>query len=310
MNILITGGAGYKGCVLAERLLDEGHTVTIFDIFLWGVYPILHILDHPRLTVVKGDVQNEELYGDFIKRVDVIINLAGIVGFPACRRQPRLAQRINCDSVKFLASRLSVNQQLIHASTGSVYGNLDDICREDSPTNPLTEYGVTKLEAEKYVSDVGGVCLRFATAYGLTTCPRFDLLPNFFVWKAITDGYIVAYEAEAKRTLIDVRDMALAYSLTLKNFEAMSGGIFNAGHESLNVTKRQVLDEVVKLIPDFEVVDMSIRSDPDQRDYEVDYSRLRDFTGFATEFSLSDTLSQLERATRLLAKTQTSEWRV
>lgn len=310
MKVLITGGAGYKGCVLSERLLAEGHEVTILDIFIWGVRPILHILDHPRLTVVKGDVQNEEIYGPLIESADAVINLAGIVGFPACRRQPRLAQKVNCDSVKFLTSKLSPNQMLIQASTGSVYGKLDDICRENSTTNPLTEYGVTKLDAEKHVLDAGGVCLRFATAYGLTTCPRFDLLPNFFVWKAITDGYIVAYETEAMRTLIDVRDMASAYSLTLANYSDLSGGIFNTGHESLNVTKRQVLDAVVELIPSFEVVDQSIGSDPDQRDYEVDYSMFREATGFKPEYSLMQSLRGVKIAASLLSSATHNEWRV
>jgi nucleoside-diphosphate-sugar epimerase len=310
MKVLITGGAGYKGCVLSERLLDEGHEVTILDIFLWGVRPILHILDHPKLTVVKGDVQDEELYGTLIESVDAVVNLAGIVGFPACRRQPRLAQKVNCDSVKFLASRLNPNQQLIQASTGSVYGKLDDICRENSPTNPLTVYGVTKLEAEKYVLGAGGVCLRFATAFGLTTCPRFDLLPNFFVWKAITDGYIVAYETEAMRTLIDVRDMASAYSLTLANYPDLSGGIFNTGHESLNVTKRQVLEAVKEIIPEYEIIDMSIGTDPDQRDYEVDYSMFREVTGFEPKYSLMQSLLGVKIAAGLLSSATYNEWRV
>lgn len=310
MKVLITGGAGYKGCVLSERLLADGHEVTIFDIFLWGVRPILHILDHPKLTIVRGDVQDEKLYGTLIDSADVVINLAGIVGFPACRRQPLLAQKINCDSVKFLASKLRPNQQLIQASTGSVYGKLDDICRESSTTNPLTEYGVTKLDAEKYVLDAGGVCLRFATAYGLTTCPRFDLLPNFFVWKAITDGYVVAYETESMRTLIDVRDMASAYILTIANFSDLSGGIFNTGHESLNVTKRQVLDAVAELVPSFEIVDMSIGSDPDQRDYEVDYSLLREATGFEPKFSLMQSLRGVKLAASLLSSATHNEWRV
>ena len=310
MNILITGGAGYKGCVLTERLLNEGHNVTIFDSFVWGVRPVLHLLDNQRLQIVKGDVQDEEAYGKLISKADAVVNLAGIVGFPACRREPILAQRINADSVKFLTSKLSPNQQLIQASTGSVYGKLEDICTEESTLNPLTEYGVTKLEAEKYVLDAGGVCLRFATAYGLTTCPRFDLLPNFFVWKAITDGYIVAYETEAKRTLIDVRDMALAYSLTFQNFESMSGGVFNAGHETLNVTKRQVLDEVVRLLPHFEVVDKSIGSDPDQRDYEVDYSKFREFTGYSPQYSLEDSLRGVKLAAELLSSATHNEWRV
>ena len=97
MNILITGGAGYKGCVLTERLLNEGHNVTIFDSFVWGVRPVLHLLDNQRLQIVKGDVQDEEAYGKLISKADAVVNLAGIVGFPACRREPILAQRINAD---------------------------------------------------------------------------------------------------------------------------------------------------------------------------------------------------------------------
>ena len=104
--------------------------------------------------------------------------------------------------------------------------------------------------------------------------------------------------------------MATVYSLALQNFDTLSGGVFNAGHESLNVTKRQVLEAVKEIIPDYEIIDMSIGSDPDQRDYEVDYSSFREVTGFEPKYSLLESLKGVETAARLLVATSHSEWRV
>lgn len=90
------------------------------------------------------------------------------------------------------------------ASTGSVYGRVDEMCTEDRIPTPLTHYGRTKLAGERMALDFGGVSLRFATVIGVSPCMRFDLLVNDFVYQAVHAGWIALYQPGARRSFVDV----------------------------------------------------------------------------------------------------------
>src|SRR5512138_150297 len=239
-RVLLTGGAGYIGSLLAPMLLRAGHQVTIFDRFLFGASPLLGFSAHPRLEIVKGDVRDRGAIAAAVRRHDWILHLAAIVGYPACAADEALAISTNVDGTANVVDSMSKAQRLVFASTGSTYGKVDGTCTEESPTAPLSLYGRTKRDAERLVQDRGvpHVVMRFATVYGSSPRMRLDLLVNDFVYQALHNKQIVLYEGHYRRTFLHSTDAAAVYPFAMANWEKMAGGVFNVGDESMNCTKR------------------------------------------------------------------------
>ena len=235
-KILVTGGAGYKGVLLVEKLLNSGHNVTIMDNFMYGYDSILHLLQYELLSVIKEDIRNTRQ--ETLARFDVIFHLAGISGYPACEANPHSAKLINVDASKALADNLSHDQRLIYASTTSFYGKTGSICSEETEVEPVSLYGITKYQAEQYLLQrENTISLRFATLYGVSSRMRVDLLVNDFVGKAVMERCLVLFESSTKRTFLHVRDAIAGYMMALEQFETMKGQIFNVGDESMNYSK-------------------------------------------------------------------------
>jgi len=314
MAILVTGGAGFKGSLLCHSLLQLGAKVVCVDCLKWGAGPVMGLISHPNFEFIKGDVRDNALMDSVLKRVEVVINLAAIVGYPACDAAPEEAKQVNSEFVKNLTKKLSKSQLLIHASTGSVYGRLEEICTEESPTNPLSLYGVTKLHAETVVRDVGGVNLRFVTAFGVSPCMRFDVLPSHLMWKALTERYIVIYESQAKRAFVDVTDMVRAYIFAFKNYAEMSGKVYNVGDELLNVSKGHITETVASVIYQRErwkvkIFDETSIKDKDARDYEVSFKKINSL-GFECKVSLVKGLHQTYVAAKAVMEDHSNPWRI
>jgi nucleoside-diphosphate-sugar epimerase len=283
MKILVTGGAGYVGAVLTETLVDAGYDVTVFDSLAFGVQPILHLADRAR--IVQGDVRDADAVRRAVSDADAVIHLAAVVGFPACTSRPIEARQINVDGTCNVADALSNSQHLIFASTGSTYGLIAGECTEESPTEPLSLYGQTKLEAEAVCRDKGGTSLRFATLFGLSPCMRFDLLVNTFVYRAIRDRYLVLYEGGHKRTFLHVLDAVDGYLLVLAQAAALKGDVFNVGWGDLNYTKRAIAEAVDRYYG-FYIHEAEVGNDLDCRDYHVNYDKVAGI-GFRPHRSLS-----------------------
>jgi nucleoside-diphosphate-sugar epimerase len=296
MKILITGGAGFKGCVIADALLDQGHEVTIFDVLRYGEGPGMGLLKRGA-RVVRGDVTRIEQLAPEVARHDAVIHLAALVGFPLCDAEPRLAEEVNVGGTKNLVSLMHPGQLLVYASTGSVYGRVEGLCTEDQLPTPLTLYGRTKLEAERIATDFGGVSLRFATLFGVSPCMRFDLMINAFVYRAIHIGWMVLYQADDRRSFLDVSDAADSYVFALENYAEMAGKVFNVGDPKLNLTKRDVVEAVSAHFP-MRVVYEDVRADPDQRNYEVSFDRIRQL-GFKSSVPLDASILAIGAAAQL-----------
>ena len=215
-NVLVTGGAGYLGSLLCGDLLNLDYKVTILDKFKFGVSSILHIIDKKNLTVIRGDIRDSSNQS-LLKKFDIIINLAGIVGYPACDEDRWEATSVNVDAVKEMSKMLSPNQLFIQPSTGSSYGKVNDICTEETPINPLTLYGSNKAEAEKYILDKNAISLRFATVYGASPRMRLDLFVNQIVMSAVKEKYYVMYQANASRTFLHSRDAVSSIIFSINN---------------------------------------------------------------------------------------------
>ncbi|HEY4501188.1 MAG TPA: NAD(P)-dependent oxidoreductase [Candidatus Paceibacterota bacterium] len=284
MKILVTGGAGYIGSVLVPMLLNDGYDVRVFDNLSYGQSSMLPYFIDDHFEFIKGDIRDVKAVKKAVDGTDAIIHLAAIVGAPGCNKDPVLAREVNYQGTVNV-NRARTGQKLIYASTGSVYGKVDGICTEKSPANPLSVYGETKLMAEKEVLRSGNaIAYRFATAFGLSSKLRLDLLPNYFVFNALKDKHLVIYDRDFKRTFVHVKDIARSYLFGLKHFAAMKNKVYNVGSEKINKTKGEIADLMREKI-DFEIYCANENiPDPDQRDYEVSYQKIRDI-GFKTKIS-------------------------
>ena len=194
-RILITGGAGYIGSVLTEQLLKKKFSVTIYDNLSYGGNHLINYLNYKNFEFVKGDIRDELGLKRVMKNKDMIIHLAAIVGYPACSKNPKLANEVNYLGTKKLLDLKSPNQAVFYASTGSNYGSISDICTEETKVNPLTTYAKTKDKAETLVKNSKSyIAYRFATAFGSSPRMRLDLMINDFVYKLMTQNYLVVYE--------------------------------------------------------------------------------------------------------------------
>ena len=305
MNILVTGGAGYIGSILLQRLLDRGHSVTVLDNFMFGQTSLNHLCHYSALNIINGDVRNEALVKNLLANADVIIPLAALVGAPLCSKDPIGASSINHDSIMLLLSLKSTEQWVLMPTTNSAYGSGDEnnFCTEESPLRPISQYAIEKVKVEKSLLEHQNVIsLRLATVFGMSPRMRLDLLVNDFVYRAVTDGSIVLFESHFKRNYIHVRDIAETFLHCLDQFDDMAGNIYNVGLSSANLSKLQLCYEIKKFLPNLVIIEEANRKDPDQRDYIVSNGKL-EATGWSPRITLADGIQELIKGFRYLRKT-------
>ena len=292
MKILITGGAGYIGSVLTGQLLKKNFHVTIYDNLTYGGDHLIHYFSYKNFSFVEGDIRDQSKLKNVLKNKDIIIHLAAIVGYPACSKNPKLANEINYLGTKQLISLKSPNQAIFFASTGSNYGSISDICTEETKVNPLTAYAKTKDKAEKIVSENKNfIAYRFATAYGSSPRMRFDLMINDFVYKLLTQNYLVVYEKEFMRTFLHIEDISRSFVHGIENFKKMKNNIYNVGNEKLNYSKEDVCKAIQKKVSGY-VYFAEIGKDKDKRNYYVSYEKIRK-TGFKNKYNLEYGIDEL-----------------
>ena len=304
MQILITGGAGYIGSVLVPSLLSEGHQVTVVDNFMYGQASLLDCCHHPGLTVVRGDARDERLIRELITRADALLPLACLTGAPLCDRDPLEAKSVNLDAVLMLLARRSPHQRVIFPTTNSGYGIGQNgmECTEDTPLRPISIYGRLKVDAERAVLEAGNsITLRLATAFGISPRMRLDLLVNDFVYRAVTDGFLVLFQGHFKRNFIHVRDIARAFLHGLKNFDSMKGEPYNVGLSDANLSKLELCQEIKRNVPQFYFTEAQIGQDPDQRNYIVSNEKI-ERTGFKPTVSLTQGIQELIKGYQVVRK--------
>ena len=300
MRILVTGGAGYVGSTLVPMLLEQGHRVRVFDALRFGGHGLLPCCEHRTFELVKGDVTDPEAVRKALDGVEAVVHLAAIVGYPACKKEPQVAQATNVEGTRTLLRERKPDQKVIFASTGSIYGSIPDyVCNEDTPRAPITLYGETKAAAEQLVLEAGNsVAYRYATAFGVSNRMRLDLMPNDFTYQAVKNRSLIVYEGGFKRTFVHVRDMARSIVFALERWDTVRDDVYNVGHESMNFTKEDVARKVLEHV-DYYLHFAEVGTDADRRNYEVSYEKIRR-KGFETTIDLDRGIAELVRAARLI----------
>jgi len=309
MNILITGGAGYIGSVLTPMLLAKGHNVTVLDSFMYRQSSLLDCCSYKNFSVVNGDARDEELIAEHIKNKDLIIPLAALVGFPLCEKNKTDAYNTNYEAVEMLLRlRDKDTQKVIFPCTNSGYGvgEKDIYCTEESPINPISLYGKTKMKAETAVLESGNsMTFRFATLFGASPRMRTDLLVNDFTYRAVFDRTVVVFEGDFKRNYLHVRDAAGAFIFAMENFDKMQGRQYNCGLSDCNISKLELCAKIKEHIPSFVYIESPIGTDPDKRDYIVSNERIESM-GWRPHYSVDDGINELIKAFSIIKNNQYS----
>ena len=306
MKILVTGGAGYIGSVMVPTLLEGGHEVTVIDNFMYDQNSLLDCCFQKKFTLVRGDVRDEKMVSEQVKKADAIFPLACFTGAPLCDQFPEEARAVSLDAVKMILKLRSRDQKIIFPTTNSGYGigEKNKFCDEKTPLRPISLYGRLKVDAEKAVLDSkNAITLRLATAFGASPRMRLDLLVNDFVYRAVQDGFVVLFQSHFKRNYIHVRDIARAFSHVLGHFDQMKNEPYNVGLSDCNLSKKELCLEIQKQIPRFHFVDAEIGEDPDKRDYIVSNAKIEK-TGYRPQFSLQFGITELMKAYQVIKRNQ------
>ena len=306
MKVLVTGGAGYIGSVLVGRLLEEGHEVTVVDNFRLDQTSLLHYCHDPRFTVLKADVRDPDVMVPQIKKADVILPLAGLVGAPICARDPVGAKTVNYEAVQLILDHRSKQQWVVFPSTNSGYGVGDAgvYCTEESPLRPISLYARLKVEMERIVLDQDNVVtFRFATLFGVSPRMRIGLIVNDFTYRAVRDKWIVLFEPHFQRNYLHVRDAAEAFMHVLKNFGTMKNQAYNVGLTEANKSKLELCHEIQKVIPGFHIFVSEYDKDPDQRNYIVSNEKI-EATGFKPQHTLLAGITEMVKAYEMVASNE------
>ncbi|HOU10181.1 MAG TPA: NAD(P)-dependent oxidoreductase [Clostridiales bacterium] len=297
-KILITGGAGYLGSILTPLLLKNGYEVTVLDNFYFSQNSLLDCCANPAFSIIRGDARDRDTLLRAMEGKDYILPLAALVGFPLCDKDRIAARTTNTDAVKLIISLREPRQRIIFPCTNSGYGlgAGETFCTEDSPIQPISLYGITKMEAEKAVLEAGeSLTFRFATLFGASPRMRTDLLLNDFVYRAVFDSTVVIFEGHFKRNFLHVRDAAGAFLFAVKHFDEMKGRQYNCGLTQANLSKIEVCEKIREHIPSFVFIEAPVGEDPDKRNYIVSNQRIEEM-GWRPAYTLDDGIEELIKA--------------
>jgi len=307
-RILVTGGAGYIGSVLVRLLLNRNYKVRVLDSLLFGGESIVELLNNPDFEFIKGDVREEQILKIALKDIDAVVNLAAIVGDPACAKSPDLARETNFEASKTLykiANTFGI-KRFIFASTCSNYGKMDNpdiLVDEDSNLAPVSLYAETKVATENFLLNqpkenaCKPTCLRFSTVYGLSPRMRFDLTVNEFTKELALGRDLKIFGEQFWRPYCHVIDLCRSVLAVIEAREKkVSFNVFNVGSTSENYTKKMIVDEIVRQLPG-SVVEYVQRND-DPRDYKVNFKKINESLGFEITRTVPEEITQIIKVVR------------
>lgn len=303
MRICVPGGAGYVGSRLVPELLKLGHTVVVYDLYLYGENVFSECNEYKNLIEVKADLRDFATVDKALQNCDAVIHLACISNDPSFELNPKLGKSINLDSFEpfvQLAKKHGV-KRFIYASSSSVYGiKQEPNVVESMPLEPLTDYSKFKAECEKilfkYMSD-DFICtvLRPATVCGYAPRQRLDVVVNILTNLAYNTGKIKVTGGTQMRPNIHIEDMVRAYLHVLDcPKEKVQGEVFNVGYHNHTVL---ALGEMVhKIVSQKRAVELIVESTNDNRSYHVCSQKIEKQLGFTPKWTVENAISDLVSA--------------
>jgi len=298
-TVVITGGAGYIGSLLVRRLLARSYRVRVVDGLLFGDAALAEARHHPNFELVVADFRQMAAIGPAFAGADAVIHLGGLVGDPACALDSALTLSINQDATATVAMACAAHgvKRLIFASSCSVYGASDGLLDEASALNPVSLYAQTKIASEQMLLDPARswpapVIMRFATVYGFSPRPRFDLVVNLLTAKAVVDGRITIQGGEQWRPFVHAEDLGKALEQTLEApLDLVAGQIFNVGSDAQNYRLAQLGEVIQAAVPSASI---ETEAGSDRRDYRVSFAKIQDRLGFCPDWSLEAGIAQIK----------------
>lgn len=299
---LVIGGAGYIGSHVVEQLLKDGQKVRVIDRLMYGRESISEFATHPNFELIEGDATDIATLPRAMKGASTVVHLAGLVGDPACAVDPQFTRHTNIIATKMakdIAKALGV-YRFIFASSCSVYGSSDAEVRESDPLNPVSLYAQTKIDSENELlhsvpDDFFITVLRFATVFGHSRRPRFDLVANLFTAQAFTEGIITVFGPNQWRPFIHVSDLARAILLVSKaETSLIQSQVFNVGDKNLNMTILQLATIVKKVVDEVRPVKITINEDSgDRRNYAVSFDKIHSALRFEAQITIEKGITEI-----------------
>lgn len=302
MKILITGAGGYIGSMLSDQLVRQGYKVIAIDTMKYAKNSLNHLFFYDNFKFINADVTSESVIKKQVKNVDFIIPLAALVGAPICEKNKKQATAVNFIQIKIILKYINKNQKIIYLNSNSGYGvgEKNKYCTEESSLNPISHYGVTKVQSEQYIikNFKNFVCFRLATVFGYSYRMRTDLIVNYYIKEAIIKKKLEIFEPHFRRNFIHVKDVVRAIQFVIENFNKVKGQIYNLGLSNANLTKLELAKKVKKVIPKLKIKIISGKKDPDQRDYFVSNKKIEK-RGFKARFSLKRGINEVHQSLKL-----------
>lgn len=302
-NILITGGAGYVGCVLTPQLLDAGYRITVYDTFWYGNL----LPKHPNLRTVEGDIRDTGRLADALRGAEAVISLACISNDASFELDEKLSTSVNLDAFEpmVIAAKRAGVKRFVYCSSSSVYGVSDkpDVT-EDHPLVPVSLYNKYKGMCEPLLwkhqaPDFTCVTIRPATICGYSPRTRLDLSVNILTNHAVNNNKITVFGGTQLRPNLHIQDMCDLYQLLLElPNEKIAGQTFNAGYQNLSIMDiaKTVRDVVQKEFPEKGEIGLVTTPTDDIRSYHINSDKIARVIGFKPKRTIEDAVRDLCKA--------------
>ncbi len=302
-SVTIIGGAGYIGGVLTERLLAAGYEVTCLDRLIYqSTVSVLPYMSNPSYRFIYGDLVEVPVLERAIEGSAHVVLLAGLVGDPITKHYPDASHAINDVGIQRCIDVLDKKgiDRLVFVSTCSNYGMIasDELADESYPLSPLSSYARSKVAAEELILskrgavDYSPTILRFATAFGMAPRMRFDLTVNEFTRELALGRELEVFDAHTWRPYCHVRDFARLIQKVIEAPRAdVAFEVFNAGGDVNNQRKQDILETILRFVPNGKVRFQDNGSDP--RNYRVSFQKVKTVLGFEPDFTVSDGVREL-----------------
>jgi nucleoside-diphosphate-sugar epimerase len=317
-KVMVTGAGGYIGTQLVRDLVKEGHEVTAVDRFFFGKEPLSEFINNKQVTIKQKDIR--DLDQNDLKDHDAVCDLACLSNDPAGEIDPLLTYQINRDGrihVAKTAKAAGVEKYIISSSC-SVYGKGEEQqLSETSPTNPISVYAKSTLEAEQQNLSIADenfsvTALRNATVFGLSTRMRFDLVVNLMTLTAFQKSRIIVMGGGLQwRPLVHVSDVSRAFIAVISSRkDLINKEVFNVGLDNFQIKNLAYL--VREEIPFPVEIDLA-PDDADKRDYNVVFQKAKLQMGFEAKIGVAKGISEIYLALKsgkvdVGAKTVTVQW--